>query len=73
MDKMAVGFNTAEIRLWAIGDTVLTKPNYRTPSVTLAYNSLDDCSTEPRVDDLYVAKIIIYKLLIFQIFKIKIF
>ncbi|KYQ48493.1 hypothetical protein ALC60_12441 [Trachymyrmex zeteki] len=27
MDKLAVGFSTAEIRLWAIGDTVLVKKN----------------------------------------------
>jgi len=25
MDKLAVGFSTAEIRLWAIGETVLVK------------------------------------------------
>lgn len=25
MDKLAVGFSTAEIRLWGIGETVLVK------------------------------------------------
>ncbi|XP_011864698.1 PREDICTED: TAF5-like RNA polymerase II p300/CBP-associated factor-associated factor 65 kDa subunit 5L [Vollenhovia emeryi] len=33
MDKLAVGFSTAEIRLWGIGDTVLVKTKNKRPCV----------------------------------------
>ncbi|XP_012283398.1 TAF5-like RNA polymerase II p300/CBP-associated factor-associated factor 65 kDa subunit 5L [Orussus abietinus] len=39
MDRLAVGFNTAEIRLWGIGDTVLMRPKYRSSSLNLAIDS----------------------------------
>jgi hypothetical protein len=39
MDKLAAGFSTSEIRLWGIGDTVLTRPRFKSSSLTLAYDS----------------------------------
>ncbi|XP_058796244.1 TAF5-like RNA polymerase II p300/CBP-associated factor-associated factor 65 kDa subunit 5L isoform X2 [Phymastichus coffea] len=44
MDRLAAGFSTAEIRLWGIGDTVLTRPRFRNPSITLA------CDSSPSVE-----------------------
>ncbi|XP_014235071.1 TAF5-like RNA polymerase II p300/CBP-associated factor-associated factor 65 kDa subunit 5L [Trichogramma pretiosum] len=41
MSKLFAGFDTAEIRLWGIGDTVLTRPTLVKPSITLA------CDPEP--------------------------
>ncbi|KAJ8667140.1 hypothetical protein QAD02_008802 [Eretmocerus hayati] len=42
--KLAAGFSTAEIRLWGIGDTVLTRPRFKTPSFSLA------CDRSPPVE-----------------------
>lgn len=36
MDKLAVGFSTAEIRLWGIGETVLIKSKARQTYVPFA-------------------------------------
>ncbi|XP_033215402.1 TAF5-like RNA polymerase II p300/CBP-associated factor-associated factor 65 kDa subunit 5L [Belonocnema kinseyi] len=36
MDKLAAGFSTNEIRVWGIGDTVLMRPTFSEPEVTLA-------------------------------------
>ncbi|XP_008202927.2 TAF5-like RNA polymerase II p300/CBP-associated factor-associated factor 65 kDa subunit 5L isoform X1 [Nasonia vitripennis] len=44
MDKLAAGFSTAEIRLWGIGETVLTRPRFRNPSIALA------CDPSPSVE-----------------------
>lgn len=36
LDKVAVGFSTSEIRLWGTSETVLIKPDFREPSISLA-------------------------------------
>ncbi|XP_043679744.1 TAF5-like RNA polymerase II p300/CBP-associated factor-associated factor 65 kDa subunit 5L isoform X2 [Vespula pensylvanica] len=36
LDKVAVGFSTSEIRLWGTSETVLVKPDFREPSISLA-------------------------------------
>ncbi|XP_032676552.1 TAF5-like RNA polymerase II p300/CBP-associated factor-associated factor 65 kDa subunit 5L isoform X1 [Odontomachus brunneus] len=40
MDKLAVGFSTAEIRLWGIGETVLLKPKHKSTHIPLACDVL---------------------------------
>lgn len=40
MDKLAVGFSTAEIRLWGIGETVLLKPKYKNTHIPFACDVL---------------------------------
>ena len=40
MDKLAAGFSTSEIRLWGIGDTVLTRPRFQNHSIELACEPL---------------------------------
>ena len=39
MDKLAAGFSTSEIRLWGLGDTILSRPRYKYPSVPLSCQS----------------------------------
>ncbi|XP_015584711.1 TAF5-like RNA polymerase II p300/CBP-associated factor-associated factor 65 kDa subunit 5L [Cephus cinctus] len=40
MDRLAAAFCTSEIRLWGIGDRVLTRPRFKLPSVSLACDVL---------------------------------
>lgn len=38
LDKIAIGFSTAEIRLWGTSETILIKPDFMEPSISLARN-----------------------------------
>lgn len=39
MDRLAVGFSTAEIRLWGINETVLVKPKYKQPYFSFTFDT----------------------------------
>lgn len=51
MDKLAVGFSTAEIRLWGIGETVLLKPRHKNTQIPLACDVLSsrNCNEQENV------------------------
>ena len=48
LSKLAAGFCTAEIRLWGIGDTVLTRSRFRNPTNTLTDS---DINVEDEIND----------------------
>ncbi|KAG7201944.1 hypothetical protein KM043_004649 [Ampulex compressa] len=53
MDKLAVGFSTAEIRLWGIGETVLLKPKCGRPCLSFTYDisSFDESCEKENVTE----------------------